>query len=308
MNRVATGNSYSTVLNDLMRAQVRQQEANAQVSSGKTASDLKGFSRQAETLLATRSIQTKIDGFLTQGQTLTSKLESQDLALNQTADAAAGARQAIAEALATGRGEALMGELSSWFSSASDSLNARFGGRYLFAGGQVDTPPVSATAMADLTSQPSVAAFFSNDNLAPASQLDGSPPTQSGFPADQLGTGPSDAFRQVQAFVDANGDFSGQLSTAQSTFLQGMLGQFETARSSLTDATARNGLIQNRVDKTMETQDARKSMLEGMVSGITDVDMAEAISRLQQAQTTVQASAQVFNTLSQSSLLNLLQS
>jgi flagellar hook-associated protein 3 FlgL len=308
MNRVATGNSYSTVLNDLMRAQVRQQEANAQVSSGKTASDLKGFSRQAETLLATRSIQTKIDGFLTQGQTLTSKLESQDLALNQTADAAAGARQAIAEALATGRGEALMGELSSWFSSASDSLNARFGGRYLFAGGQVDTPPVSATAMSDLTSQPSVAAFFSNDNLAPASQLDESTTIQSGFLADQLGTGLFDAFRQVQAFVDANGDFSGQLSTAQSTFLQGMLGQFETARSSLTDATARNGLIQNRVDKTMETQDARKSMLEGMVSGITDVDMAEAISRLQQAQTTVQASAQVFNTLSQSSLLNLLQS
>ncbi|HRD29491.1 MAG TPA: flagellin [Caulobacter sp.] len=307
MNRVATGNSYSTVLNDLMRAQVRQQEANAQVSSGKTASDLKGFSRQAESLLATRSIQTKIDGFLTQGQTLTSKLESQDLALNQTADAAAGARQAIAEALATGRGEALMGELSSWFSSASDSLNARFGGRYLFAGGQVDTPPVTAAAMADLTSQPSVAAFFNNDNLAPASQLDESTTIQSGFLADQLGTGLFDAFRQVQAFVDANGDFTGQLSAAQSTFLQGMLGQFETARSSLTDATARNGLIQNRVDKTMETQEARKAMLEGMVGGITDVDMAEAISRLQQAQTTVQASAQVFNTLSQSSLLDLLQ-
>lgn len=307
MNRVATGNSYSTVLNDLMRAQVRQQEANAQVSSGKTASNLKGFSRQAETLLATRSIQTKIDGFLTQGQTLTAKLESQDLALNQTADAAAGARQAIAEALATGRGEALMGELSSWFSSASDSLNARFGGRYLFAGGQVDTPPVTAGAMADLTSQPAVAAFFNNDNLAPASQLDESTTIQSGFLADQLGTGLFDAFRQVQAFVDANGDFTGQLSTAQSTFLQGMLGQFETARSGLTDATARNGLIQNRVDKTMETQEARRSMLEGMVSGITDVDMAEAISRLQQAQTTVQATAQVFNTLSQSSLLNLLQ-
>ena len=56
----------------------------------------------------------------------------------------------------------------------------------------------------------------------------------------------------------------------------------------------------------MDTQEARRSMLEGMVGGITDVDMAEAISRLQQAQTTVQASAQVFSTLSQSSLLKLL--
>lgn len=306
MNRVATGNSYSSVLNDLMRAQVRQSEANAQVSSGKTASDLKGFARQAETLLATRSIQTRVEGFLTQGKTLTSKLESQDMALTQAADAAAGARQAVAEALATGRGDALTSELSSWFSSASDSLNARFGGRYLFAGGQVDTPPVTAGAMADLTTQPSVAAFFQNDNLTPASQLDESTTIQSGFLADDLGAGLFDAFRQVQAFVDANGDFTGQLSAAQESFLQGMLDDFEGARSSLTDATARNGLIQNRVDKTLETQEARKAMLEGMVGGITDVDMAQAISRLQQAQTTVQASAQVFNTLSQSSLLNLL--
>ena len=306
MNRVATGNNYSSVLNDLMRAQSRQQEANTQVSSGKTASDLKGFAKQAETLLATRSIQTKVEGFLTQGKTLTSKLESQNLALSQTADAATGARQAIAEALATGRGESLMGELSSWFSSASDSLNARFGGRYLFAGGQVDSPPVTADALSDLTTQPTVASFFNNDNLVPTNQLDESTTIQSGFLADQLGTGLFSAFRQVQDFVDVNGAFTGQLTATQETFLQSMLDDFDAAGSSLTDATARNGLIQNRVGKTMDTQEARRSMLEGMVGGITDVDMAEAISRLQQAQTTVQASAQVFSSLSQSSLLNML--
>lgn len=306
MNRVATGNSYSSVLNDLMRAQVRQNDANTQVSSGKVASDLKGYARNAETLLATRSIQTKVDSYLAQGKTLSSKLESQDLALTQVTDAAAGARQAISEALATGRGDSLMSELKSWFSSASDGLNAKFGGRYLFAGGQVDTAPVTATSMADLTASPTVAAVFKNDNLAPTNQLDESTTIQSGFLADQLGTGLFDSFRQVQAFVDANGDFTGQLTSAQETFLQGMLGGFESARSSLTDATARNGLIQNRVDTTMESQDARKSMLEGMIGGVTDVDMAEAISRLEQARTTVQATAQVFNTLSQSSLLTLL--
>lgn len=306
MNRVATGNSYSSVLGDLMRAQVRQAEANAQVSSGKTASDLKGFARQAETLLATRSIQTKVEGFLTQGKVLASRLESQDLALNQTADAARGARQAIAEALATGRGEALMSELSSWFSSAADSLNAKFGGRYLFGGGQVDNPPVTADSMADLTTQPTVAAFFNNDNLVQTNQLDESTTIQSGFLADQLGGDLFTAFRQVQDFVDVNGTFTGQLTATQTTFLQGMLDDFDAAGVDLTDATARNGLIQNRVDKTMDTQEARQSMLEGMIGGITDVDMAQAISRLQQAQTTVQASAQVFNTLSQSSLLKLL--
>ena len=110
----------------------------------------------------------------------------------------------------------------------------------------------------------------------------------------------------MQDYVDVNGTFTGQLSAAQTTFLQGMLDDFDAAGVGLTDAAARNGLTQNRVDKTMATQTDRQSMLEGMVGGITDVDMAQAISRLQQAQTTVQASAQVFSTLSQSSLLNLL--
>ena len=80
----------------------------------------------------------------------------------------------------------------------------------------------------------------------------------------------------------------------------------DTAWSTATDYAARNGLIQNRVDKILSNQEDRKTMLEGMVGSITDADMPLAITRLEQAQVAVQASAQVFNMLSQSSLLGLL--
>ena len=43
-----------------------------------------------------------------------------------------------------------------------------------------------------------------------------------------------------------------------------------------------------------------------MVGGITDVDMAEAVTRLESAKLAVQASAQVFASLQNSSLLNVL--
>lgn len=306
MNRVATGNNYSTVLANLMQAQVRQQEANAQVSSQKNASDLKGYAKQAETLLATRSIQAKVDGYLAQGDMLTSRLDAQGLALTQVADSAQSARQAIAEAIATGRGEALMGEISAWFSSAADSLNAKYGGRYLFSGGQVDTAATSATKIADLTAGPPIAAMFNNDGLTPVNQLDESTTIQTGFLASDVGTSVFSAFQQMQAYVDANGDFTGNLTSAQASFLEGMLDDFDTARSQVTDYAARNGLIQNRVEKTLAMQEDRKSMLEGMVGAITDADMPKAITRLEQAQVAVQASAQVFNMLSQSSLLGLL--
>jgi flagellar hook-associated protein 3 FlgL len=85
-----------------------------------------------------------------------------------------------------------------------------------------------------------------------------------------------------------------------------MLGAFDSARSTVTDYAARNGLIQNRVDKTLAAQEDRKAMLEGMVGAITDADMPAAITRLEQAQVAVQASAQVFNMLKQSSLLDML--
>ena len=305
MNRVATANSYSTVLDNLMRAQVRQQLANEQVSSQKVASSLKGYSRQAETLLATRTIQTRVEGFIAEGETMAARLETQNLALTQVADSADGAHQAIMEALATGRGEALMSELSSWFSSATDSLNAKFGGRYLFSGGQADTQPVITDSLADLTG-PAIATQFKNDGLKGVSRLDETATIQTGFLADELATGLFTAFRDVQAYVEANGDFTGQLTTAQQTFLQGMLDDFKGAQTSLTNAAAANGLLQNRVDKMLETQDSRKLMLDGLIGGITDADMPKAISELEQAQVAVQASAQVFNTLSQSSLLDLL--
>lgn len=305
MNRVATGNNYSTVLANLMQAQVRAYEANEQVSSQKNASSLKGYAKQAETLLATRSLQNKVEGFIAHGETLASKLQSQDMALQQTADSAKDAREAIIEALAAGRGEGLMAELSSLFSTAADSLNTKFGGRYLFSGGQVDTPSVNVTKMADLTAGP-LADVFQNDGLTPASQLDESTNIETGFLADDLATGLFDAFRQVQAYVDANGDFTGPLTDAQQGFLQGMLNQFEGARSDLTNAAAKNGLIQNRVDDTLAAQDDRRVMLKGMVGKITDADMPLAVTKLEQAQVAVQAAAQVFNTLSQSSLLGLL--
>jgi flagellar hook-associated protein 3 FlgL len=43
-----------------------------------------------------------------------------------------------------------------------------------------------------------------------------------------------------------------------------------------------------------------------VLTGITDVDMGAAVSKLQLSQTALQASAQVFATLKASSLLNLL--
>lgn len=306
MTRVSTSHSYSVILADLTRASNNQEKAQSQVSSGRVADNLRGFAPNVEQLIAANSVKSRVEGYLEQGKLITSRLEAQDLALRETADSAQGARTTLAEALASDRGDAIMGELQGHFLTAAESLNTQQGGRFLFAGAQVNTRPVDATRLADLTAVPDVADLFRNDALKPVSRLDDNVTIESGFLADEQGTELFEAFKEVQAYVEANGGFSSPLTTAQKTFIESMLPKFDAAHKGLTDTAALNGANQVRVENSMAQHDDRVTLLKGEIKDIAEVDMAEAISRLEQAQTALQASAQVFATLRGSSLLEML--
>ena len=165
MTRVSTSHSYSVVLADLMRATNNQEKAQSQVSSGRVADNPRGFAPKVEQLIAANSVKSRVEGYLEQGKLMTSRLEAQDLALRQTADSAQGARTTLAEALASDRGDAIMGELQGHFLTAAESLNTQQGGRFLFAGAQVNTRPVDASVLSDLTAVPDVADLVVSDPL-----------------------------------------------------------------------------------------------------------------------------------------------
>lgn len=306
MTRVATASTYSAVLDNLMAAQNKQIDAATRVSSQKQATDLKGYSANAETLAALQANQTTVQGYLDQSTVLSNKLSTQDLALNQVADAATGASQSIKDALASGNGDSIMQALQGYFQNAVGGLNMKFDGHYLFAGGQVDTQPVSSTQLSDLTSS-SIASQFHNDNYVTSNQLDESTTIKSGFLADGLGSQLFTAFQAIESFNQGpNGPFSGSLTTAQQTFLQAQIANFDTASTNLTNTAGQNGLMQNQVDAANTDLTSRQTMLQTLTGKITDADPAQAAADLSQAQYAVQAAAQVFASLKASSLLTLL--
>jgi len=307
MNRISTSVLYSHLVQSLASAQLRQQEAGDQVSSEKKATDLKGFSGNAETLVGMQSVRNRLAGLIEQGQLTDNRLSMQEIALGRLEEASTGARTAIADALAAGRSEGLMQQLRGFFSDSVTALNSKHDGKYMFAGGAVDTQPVTASTMSDLTSGPPISDFFENDRFPVTNRLDETTTIDSGMLADDLGTGVMTAFQSIQAYIDANGAFSDTLTNAQRTFLEGMLPSFETEANNFIDANARNGLMRRRAEDVATDLQGRQDTLEGLMGNITNVDMAEAITRLQQAQLSVQASAQVFTALQGSSLLALLQ-
>ena len=308
MDRVSTANTHQSALLNILSAQNRQTDAETQVETGKVATDLKGYSVQADTLTATRSLQARIGSYISTAQSLSSTLDVQDQALGQLSSNTESARGAVAEAVATGDASGLMTSLQGFLSQATDALNTQYQGRYLFSGGQSDTAPVSSSlTMADLTAAPSIPGLFSNDQLATTSRLDDNLTVKTNFLASNLAQPLFQAMQAVEAVNEPpTGPLSGTLTAAQQTALQNVLPQFDAAFDNVNDAVAQNGGLQNRVTTIQTGLTDRQNALLGVASDITNVDMSQAVSNLQLAQTAMQASAQVFATLNGASLLSVL--
>lgn len=307
MNRISTAMQMGGALANLHAAQRRQMDAAVQVSSETRATDLKGYGREAETLTAIKSAHARAAAFVAAGESVSARFSAQDLALGTAADAASGAKTAIFEAVANGDATGLMNTLQANFQSAVSALNSKHQGRYLFSGASVDTRPVQVDNLAQLAAAPAVADLFENDRRIATARLDESTTLQVGFLADDLGAPLFEAFRRIQQYAAGpGGPLDGKLTEAQTAYLQSELSAFGDAFQTLLNAQAKNGGLQSQAEAATASQQGVAGQMEELHAGKTGVDMAEAVTRLQLAQTAVQASAQVLATLRGSSLLDLL--
>jgi flagellar hook-associated protein 3 FlgL len=308
MDRISTASAYNNVLANLMAAQVAQSVAGNQLSSTEKATDLQGYGTGAETLTALQATATQVTGYLNNSQEVGAKLATQDNALNEVAGGAGDTLKAITEALASGNGTTLMASLQNAFSNAVEGLNSTFNGEYMFAGGQVNTQPVSAAGLSDLTAGP-IANLFHNDQRQTTTQLDQNTSVGTGFLADKVATPLFQALAAIEAYSEGpNGPFTGTLTSQQATFLSGQIASLDVVEANLNNVVAQNGQAQNMVTNAQGDLTQRQTMLQGLIGNITDADLAKATTDLQQAQLSIQAAGQVFQVLNSTSLLNSLSS
>lgn len=320
MTRVATFGNYQSALLNLMSAQNRAQQAQERIASEKIATDMSGYGRGAESLTSLTSTQERLTGFITAGKAASARLDAQDLAMTRIADGGKGARDAIANSLAAGRVDNLMGELSLQYQTVQGGLNAQHQGTYLFGGGQGDAPPATARTMADLAAAPSSAATFANDTLKQKSRINETTTIETGFLASDLGGPLADVFRNIQAYQNGDpvtmngviytpagaGSIAGKPSGEVEAFLQAAMKELDAANIGVTNQTAKNGLMQNHVEAALDAHEAQEISLKKLMQDKSGYDPAQAITDLQMAQVAIQASAQVVNSLRNTSLLDLL--
>jgi flagellar hook-associated protein 3 FlgL len=98
------------------------------------------------------------------------------------------------------------------------------------------------------------------------------------------------------------------LTSDQSTELQTLQTKFNAALTSANAVSAQNGVIQSQVTTNITDLTDQQTALQGVATNITGVNLGQVETNITLAQNALQASADVFQTLQSSSLLNLLSS
>jgi len=302
--RISTQAASQSALMDLMRAQREAFDARDQISSGKKAPDLKGYAHTAETLMTARGAQVRTETFINANERLASRLEVQDLAYREMSDAASDLR----EALTTADGTALMNQVQEAFDRTLAALNTKFADSFVFSGMRTDVAPVNASTLADLQAAlPDVNAVFENAPLRQTARIDEETTIDMNRTAFEVVGDLMASFERIADFnAGPNGPFDGPITPAQQTFLRAEITNVIAAFESINDAMGENGAKQARIEASIRSHQDRYDYLTSMIADIEDADMAEAASRLTQAQTAVEVSARTFASLSQVSLLPFL--
>ena len=308
MTRIATSQIYSSALLGVMQAQQAQTQAGTEVSTGLKATDLKGFADQGATLQASQTVSARTQTLLDNNSVLSERLGVQADALSNLAGAATGASSAVGDVLATGDGSTLLQSLQGWFSQAAGALNSDYAGQPLFAGGTTDQPALDTTDVTALAGATPASSHFHDGDLVRTDRIDESTTVQTSVSASAVGGPLVAAFKAIMDYNQPpTGPLTGKLTDTQISFLKSQLPALSSAGDTVRAAQTRTGVLQAQVSDATDLLNSRKSAVDALIADRTQADPAEAASRLQQASVTLQASAQVFASLSGDSLLNALQ-
>lgn len=307
MTRVSSFGNSQSMITDLLRNQARLLKSQEQVNTGKKTSEYRGLERDASALLGAKATQTRIGQYISSATEVEARLAVNNLHFESMSSTMSDLRQQVMEALGTADAIGFEDHLNQAFSTLRNALNANVGGVYIFAGTRTDTPPVNVNTLADLVAAPAAADVFDNNGLRPTARVDDNIAIEHGFLADSFGLQAMEAIKALADFhFGGGGPIDGQLTPAEETFLQSQVAVIDQAFNEITSATVENGLEQARVEKVRIRHEGADVFIEGFIGEIEDVNLAEAISRLNADQTALEASFRVLADLNRISLIDFI--
>lgn len=306
MNRISTAQIPAGSLVDLQRAQREMVEAARQSSAQTRASDLKGYGREAQTLVSAERLSARLTGFQETTRELTTRMQIQDVTLGRAAEAVNKLKDALFQNIGLDSGEGVRAQLEEAFAVIKDTMNTNLGGRYLFGGVMNDRPPVTADTLSTLAADP-LTDSIEQGAQSQVMRVEESRVVSAGLVADDVISGAFASLKRLAEMDEGpDGPFSGDLTATQRAAIQSELTSLNSAFDNILSRQAENGRLMKEVESADKRLTSRMNALDEAIGGIVNVDLAEVAVRLNQAQFAYESSASVFNVLRNMSLLNML--
>jgi len=291
----------------LMKAENGLNTSNRQVATGKVADNYAGYRDKTAIMEAARSASARADANAAAAMQAAARLDVQDTQLGQLSELANQIRLALTKAAADRDATALMSQLEGYFDQVAGLMNAKDANGYIYAGDNNQTAPVVVNSLAGLAALPAVADAFVNGTVKTEVKIGETHDVEVGLLASDLATDLFTLLRQVAQFdAGVDGPFSGNTTPAQQSFLESTIVTASDAQHGVNAQAAANGIHYQTLAQVMEQLKASSVVYKGFVSDIEDVDMAQAITQLNQNQVALQAALQVTSTLNRLSLLDYL--
>jgi len=294
------------VIAQMMRAQSQVAATQRQISTGEISDRYSGIARDASALVSAKAIESRTLKYIDIGKQAMARADFQAVGMNAMYDTAAKLRQDLLNALATNSGRTVALDVNAAFDTGKGLLNSKFGGRYVYAGSRTDTPPFNAADIADLATVANpVAGYFDNDGNKAQVRVDQNLVIEYGVLASDIG---QDLMASVKTLAEYNAatPFSQYLTAADRAAIEAQIANLDAAMQKIGGAQAANGIVQNRLETIVIRHEDHDAVNKRLIADLSEVDMATAISRLNQDQLAVEASYSLIQQLNKISLLNFI--
>ncbi len=283
VNRVATYPFTNTLIAENMRLQVKYADINTQISSGLKSQDYKGIARDSQYLLAVESSADKLEAYNANANITLSQINTMYTTMARLQDIANSILHDITASLGGDLvpSAVLTNQATIGMNEAASLLNLTIAGRHVFAGSDIDTPPVDLTDPGWIAqTPPSVAntSYYQGNAVVNAVQVSESLTISYGVKAD------NPAFEQLlRAFnLIANNPGNTAALVEASGLVQQSVDDIANVQGVL---SSQSRSIEDQIDKN--TQD--RTYIKDLASTIKEVDIPSASVYLTEIQTQLEA-------------------
>jgi len=305
MTRVSSFGQQQVMLNSLLTNQSNLFKDQKQVASGKIHETYKEFTGEVSTLLGSKNLLDRTESYIGAATHVKRNLDVNDLQLGNIIGKAEDIRQSVLESIAQDKTLVLMDTIEEAFSSMVASLNTDIGGVHVFSGGRTDVKAVVGDQLSDLVAAASASDLFQNDQRKAVAKIGKNTNMEYSLLADEVAGGIFAAIKNIGDFDNIT-PISGDLTPAQLTFLESQLVVLDAAIEDLRIVNSSNGMRYGRADELLTEHQSRETFMLNFISDIEDVNMAEAITRVNNDQIALEVSYKLTSELSQLSLLNFI--